>query len=126
MTNQEAISNLKKARCVPYKKETLTMAIKALEQEPCEDVISRQAVLKPYQTLKDNDTICIWLLRKNIEQQPSVTPQSKTGRWIDGKCNRCGTHAPYWAMASGYYLSEYCPTCGAKMTAESEGTDGTL
>lgn len=37
MTNQEAISNLKKARCVPYKKETLTMAIKALEQEPCEE-----------------------------------------------------------------------------------------
>jgi len=33
MTNQEAISNLKKARCVPYKKETLTMAIKALEEK---------------------------------------------------------------------------------------------
>ena len=87
--------------------------------DTCEDAISRQAVLEPYQTLKDSDTICIWLLRKNIEQIPSVTPKPKTGRWIDGKCNRCGTHAPYWAMASGYYLSEYCQHCGAKM-AESE------
>jgi len=50
----------------------------------CEDCISRQAVLEPYQTLKDSDTICIWLLRKNIEQQPPVTPQSKTGQ-----CNSC-------------------------------------
>lgn len=45
----------------------------------------------------------------------------KTGHWIDGKCNRCGTHAPYWAMATTYYCSEYCPNCGAKM--ESEETE---
>lgn len=57
--------------------EALKLAIKALEEEPCEDAISRQAVLKPYQTLKDDDTICIWLLRKNIEQQPPVTPKHK-------------------------------------------------
>lgn len=46
--------------------------------------------------------------------------ERKTGRWIDGKCNRCGTHAPYWAMASTYYLSEYCPHCGAYMVTEEE------
>lgn len=34
MTPQEAIYNLKRAKCVPYKKETLKMAIKALKQEP--------------------------------------------------------------------------------------------
>lgn len=131
MTPQEAISNLKRAKCVPYKKETLEMAIKALEREPCEDAISRQAVLSKIKEVCFSEE---WIqfradkgsngqrdfLINYIEQQPSVTPQSKTGRWIDGKCNRCGTHAPYWAMASGYYLSEYCPTCGAKMTAESE------
>lgn len=54
---------------------------------------------------------------KNLIALPSAQPQ-RTGRWIDGKCNRCGTHAPYWAMASTYYLSEYCPNCGAKMEAQ--------
>ena len=44
----------------------------------------------------------------------------RTGRWIDGKCNKCGTHAPYWAMASTYYCSEYCPHCGAFMVTEEE------
>ena len=50
---------------------------------------------------------------------PSAQPQ-RTGRWIDGKCNKCGTHAPYWAMASTYYCSEYCPHCGAYMVIEEE------
>lgn len=43
------------------------------------DCISRQATLKPYETLKDDDVICVWLIRKGIEQQPSVNPiESKT------------------------------------------------
>ena len=54
-----------------------------------------------------------------IENLPSAQSQ-RTGRWIDGKCNKCGTHAPYWAMASTYYCSEYCPHCGAYMVTEEE------
>ena len=57
-----------------------------------------------------------------IKQALSELPSAeRRGRWIDGKCNRCGTHAPYWAMASTYYLSEYCPNCGAKMDEEASG-----
>jgi len=37
------------------------------------------------------------------------------GEWIDGKCSLCGKHAPYWAMATTYYKSNYCPSCGARM-----------
>lgn len=37
MTPQEAISNLKRAKCVPYKKETLEMAIEALKVYPNDD-----------------------------------------------------------------------------------------
>lgn len=37
------------------------------------------------------------------------------GRWINGRCNKCGEHAPFWAMASTYYTSNFCPNCGAKM-----------
>lgn len=49
----------------------------------------------------------------------SKVPERKTGKWIDGKCNQCGNHAPFWSMASTYYESKFCPDCGAKME-ESE------
>lgn len=49
--------------------------IEALEQEPCEDAISREATLNPYNGLNDEDTVCVWLIRKNIEQQPSIILQ---------------------------------------------------
>lgn len=40
----------------------------------------------------------------------------KQGRWDNnGRCTRCGGHAPYYAMASTYYKSPYCFECGAKM-----------
>ena len=45
MTNEEAIFVIKNANVIPISKEAKVMAIKALEQEPCEDTISRQAVL---------------------------------------------------------------------------------
>lgn len=37
------------------------------------------------------------------------------GQWVDGKCNQCGEHAPFWSMATTYYRSRYCPNCGAEM-----------
>lgn len=37
------------------------------------------------------------------------------GQWVDGKCNQCGEHAPFWSMATTYYRSRYCPNCGAVM-----------
>lgn len=86
--------------------EALKLAIKVLEQQPCEDAISRQAVLA---------------FVKEVNTLPPVTPQPKTGRWIEhfdesGKwyeCDRCHTD---WGGSVNY-----CPNCGAKMT-ESEET----
>jgi len=37
------------------------------------------------------------------------------GRWVNGKCNNCGEHAPYWCLATTYHESDYCPNCGAQM-----------
>ena len=37
------------------------------------------------------------------------------GRWINGNCDKCGSHAPFWAMATTYYASKFCPDCGALM-----------
>lgn len=53
------------------------MAIRALEQEPCEDAISRQAVMEHYST--GELAHCNHISRNNlldfIEQLPPVTPQ---------------------------------------------------
>ena len=43
-----------------------------IEQAESNDVINRNAALKPYEGLKDDDTICVGLIRKNIEQQPAA------------------------------------------------------
>lgn len=48
-----------------------------------------------------------------IDSAPTIEP--KQGEWIDGKCDQCGGHAPFWSMASTYYKSNYCPSCGARM-----------
>lgn len=65
-----------------------------------------------------------WNIYSELHDMISVLSSTqqpyRQGRWIDGKCNRCGTHAPYWAMASTYYCSEYCPHCGAYMATEEE------
>ena len=37
------------------------------------------------------------------------------GRWVNGSCNKCGKHAPYYLMSSTYYDGDFCPNCGAKM-----------
>ena len=101
-----------------YSEESHTammMAVKALDQEPCGDSISRQAVLDIV-----NNPLNI-RLDEIIKKLPPVTPQSKTGHWIltDDDyvyCSEC--EDSYYARpidASWYY----CPHCGAKM--ESEG-----
>ena len=80
MTREEAIKWFRESPFYHKNHEPFNMAIKALEQEPCEDVISRQSTLKPYEGLKDDDVIAVWLIRKNIEQQPSVNLQEP--KWI--------------------------------------------
>lgn len=53
------------------------MVIKALEQEPCEDAVSRQAVLntldKRFDSIPVGQTTEILLLRKDLRELPSVT-----------------------------------------------------
>lgn len=144
----DQIPNLKEAYDKGYKDGQKALAVHLElckeEEEPTakehlvvEDCISRKAVLEPYQTLNDNDTICIWLLRKNIEQQPSVIPQPKTGHWEwvqydynsklgDWHCSECKSvviECVSKEEKGGIPLYKYCPQCGAKMveSQESEG-----
>ena len=83
------------------------MAIKALEQEPCEDA-----------TLKD--IFCMGCEYK--EQEPKI------GRWIDrfpAKECKCSVCDFLICISNGSYIDmvgqmKYCPNCGAKMEEVEE------
>lgn len=67
----------------------------------------------PKSEFKQGFAVGIALGSLYIAAVPSEEPEQKTGRWINGKCNQCGEHAPFWPMASTYYRSNYCPNCGS-------------
>ena len=92
MTNEEAIKMLKSKMDghtdTSYEwAETVRMAIKALEQEPCDDAISRQKVqdyIAKYlsQYLYDDVRGAVEVIDEYIGELPPVTPQPQTGHWI--------------------------------------------
>ena len=93
-----------------------------VEQEPCEDAISRQAVFNIVENAQYRvDAI------SEIEQLPSVAPKERTGHWemyedadgIYGVCDICGTDADFSHYGEAY---PFCPNCGARM--EIEATSG--
>ena len=103
------------------------------EKEPCDDVVSREAVIdKVNGALDEWDGGCnksrATLIEKAIRDLPSVRPQEQTGHWIIiddceqfiAKCSKCGRIEDS-RMLSRY---PYCH-CGARMvgTQESEGTN---
>lgn len=140
MTNEEAIKEIQDAsdyevrhgdvehhyEDIMRRVEAFEKAVNALQKEPCEDAVSRQAVLD----LIDSD----WKyegLEMGVANLPSVTPQQKTGRWIShsehcemnnlrpsglgcyfwcSKCD-CGIDYKYFHMVN----YNYCPHCGADM-----------
>ena len=81
------------------------------------DAISRQAAIDAAKDWYEG-LICgsINGLIKRLNALPTVHPEPQEGHWINGKCDLCGEHAPFWCMASTYHESNYCPNCGAKMT----------
>ena len=121
--------------------------VKTARYEPCENAISRQAVLdaidvkawefcdylisknrndeqKPVSHFADNLRECV------REELPSVKPQPKTGHWIDEgiyadgqsyhafMCSECEWH--YIGNKSELVDFKYCPFCRAKMQESEE------
>ena len=138
MTNEEAIKLLVNATYSDdwQGNEDLTtaldMAVNALKQEPCNDAISRQAVLDAIDDdnrnghyscfASNNDAQCF---KGVIGELPPVTPQQKIGRWVDTESDefehhhvyQCSNCKQYELIEYPKYVSrfKYCPNCGAKM-----------
>ena len=136
MTNEEAIEVL--AQDLPCEtdedlSEAMTMAIKALEQQPCEDCISRQATVERLckvanfmnekrEGLGSPYIMAALFIQDNKDEFPSVTPKEKTAAWVPTdeepheiyECNACG-----WLLYDADRTDfEYCPNCGARMVSE--------
>ncbi len=115
-------------------------AIKLLEQEPCEDCISRafliDRVLEKVKTHRSTIEICDKLIPL-IKDLPSVQPKPKTGHWIDTEessisvkghrhvlheviCSECNGISYFKGMSGKYIGANICPNCGVRMQAESE------
>ena len=113
--------------------EVLDMAIKALEQQSCEDCISREAVketifVQGSAEILEIDFAKLLLLQRAIKALPSVTPKPKIGRWIEQEgfdgdtyydCSECGESFCLIDGTPTDNLYNYCPNCGARMI-ESE------
>lgn len=105
--------------------EACEVVIKALEKEPCEDCVSREAVMHILDEIGgDFDSpreavVPIDYIADMVSELPSVMAQPKMGQWNFTKhygrdyyvCSVCGMermddHSSGW---------NYCPNCGAKM-----------
>ena len=109
--------------------------IKALKQEPCEDAISRQAVLSKIKEVCFSEEWVQFRVDKGsngqrdflinyIEQLSPVTPQTRKGHWVNGEyCSECGCDVPTfivdWRWQEEKDMdAKYCPNCGSKMEQE--------
>ena len=84
-----------------------------IEQEPCEDCVSRQAVLSMQYRI---DVVNV----DDIDDLLPVTPAKKVGQWIVHEkphgiryleCPYCNI----WYLNEHLIRNSYCPNCGAKM-----------
>ena len=131
MTREEAIDHIKDVICenntikpnmvvFEQEKEALCIAIKALKQEPCEDAVSREAVLNVIEREHfKGDAI------SEIERLPSVAPARAKGKWCEQnddyfdwyECSECayGSEGEMERNREYDVRTNFCPNCGADM-----------
>ena len=110
----------------------LEEAIKIIEQYPCEDCVSREALInelklgyfnKDLQEVKSApcviDAMIDWAIR-TVKRQPSVKPQRALGRWIEQTDKNKKLYGWFYCSECGAVLGQvdganYCSECGAEM-----------
>lgn len=96
------------------------------QQEPCDDTVSRQAVLDiDFNRIIHTTAKPAEMIKQKVEQLPPIRPQEKTGHWIaqdiynchtNFKCSECGyIHSFMHLYGKPTADYTYCPNCGAKM-----------
>lgn len=111
-------------------KDFYNAIIKALEQQPSEDCVSRKAVLdtlmkceKPCDDRQDFYLDSTTEFEEEIKALKPVTPTRKQGKWDKGygfpdgaywKCSCCNE------LIKVRYPMNYCPNCGAGMRGDSD------
>jgi hypothetical protein len=129
--DEQTIANLKKLKSVhngSYGAD-IDRAIKALEQEPCTDTISRQAVIDMTglsEWFDSSDSYNGFVIA--LSELPSVTPKQKTGKWFydesieNWRCSECKeTPKTMGYCGSVNFMVEhfkFCNHCGTKMENE--------
>lgn len=116
----------------------LDMAIKALEAEPCEDAISRRAVLDllitEYNKWTFADDAMEACVNKVRDELPSVTPTRPKGKWecqsnedtdtwYCNVCHKQGCQVPK-GCTPNIIFDNYCSYCGSYMKGGEEDEIG--
>ena len=113
-------------------KEFYDTAIKALEQQPCEDAISRQAAIDALDNHKYSNHFCkehridrsinLGMAHIVINNLPSVTPQQKVEQKPCEFCTDLYKGDTLYQMTSwdggigfDYVYAKFCPICGRKL-----------
>lgn len=107
--------------------ETVAKWKERLEQEHCENAISRQDTLKTiikHLGIRSEEYLlpAEEAIYKVVKNMPSITPQQKVGKWIridkdKLKCSECEV-IHYIAQYPQSANINYCPNCGTKMEVE--------
>ena len=128
MTNEEALKVLKyrsgwnlSIRDV----NALDMAIKALEEEPCEDAISRKLAVSRISDLivleLKGERLPTWNEVHNaLGELPPVKPKPKMGHWIYERCDMYSCSVCHHWHTDLDEKMNYCPNCGARMVEPQE------
>ena len=146
MTREEALEILDTIPTIGEQVDALEMAIEALEQEPCEDAISRQVISDyveshiqeinaGYGDLNAHTNKILRMIVEYINKIPPVSPVRPKGKWIMRHhidenrqgfnmwiCSECREEFSYDAETGvGITDANFCPNCGADMRGDKNG-----